>query len=68
MKFVVFSVAITFIALAASTVAYEPEAQAQRGCCSSHQGVCGCLGGRTQCCDGTASPSCACRAEEPSCE
>jgi hypothetical protein len=32
----------------------------QRGCCSHHQGVCGCSGGRTQCCDGTQSPSCTC--------
>ena len=33
---------------------------AQRGCCSWHDGVCGCSGGRTQCCDGTQSPSCEC--------
>lgn len=31
-----------------------------RGCCSSHQGVCGCSNGRAQCCDGTLSPSCRC--------
>ena len=33
---------------------------AGRGCCSHHQGVCGCRNGRTQCCDGTQSPSCRC--------
>ncbi|MDD3020692.1 MAG: hypothetical protein PHX61_06895 [Alphaproteobacteria bacterium] len=37
------------------------EQVAQRGCCSHHNGVCGCLsGGRVQCCDGTLSPSCGC--------
>jgi hypothetical protein len=30
------------------------------GCCSYHDGVCGCSGGRTVCCDGTISPSCGC--------
>lgn len=34
---------------------------AQRGCCSSHGGVCGCSNsGRTVCCDNTYSPSCRC--------
>ena len=32
----------------------------QRGCCSWHDGVCGCKNGRTVCCDGTYSPSCGC--------
>lgn len=36
---------------------------AKSGCCSWHDGVCGCSGGRAQCCDGTQSPSCGCRAE-----
>lgn len=31
-----------------------------RGCCSHHDGVCGCSGGRAQCCDGQLSPSCGC--------
>lgn len=31
-----------------------------RGCCSWHDGVCGCSGGRVQCCDGTTSPTCTC--------
>lgn len=35
----------------------EPERQ---GCCSWHGGVCGCSGGRAQCCDGSLSPSCGC--------
>jgi hypothetical protein len=34
---------------------------AQQGCCSSHNGVCGCSSaGKTQCCDGTQSPTCTC--------
>lgn len=37
-----------------------PMLLAQQGCCSSHGGVCGCSGGRTQCCDGKPSPSCTC--------
>jgi hypothetical protein len=35
------------------------------GCCSWHGGVCGCAGVRAQCCDGTLSPSCGCRADTP---
>jgi hypothetical protein len=30
------------------------------GCCSHHNGVCGCSGGRAACCDGTLSPTCGC--------
>lgn len=35
----------------------------QRGCCSYHGGVCDCdrSEGRRVCCDGTYSPTCACR-------
>ena len=36
------------------------EQLAQRGCCSWHQGVCGCSNGRTTCCDGSTSPTCTC--------
>ena len=32
----------------------------RRGCCSHHDGVCGCSGGRAVCCDGSFSPSCGC--------
>lgn len=32
----------------------------RRGCCSWHGGVCGCVGGRAKCCDGTLSPTCGC--------
>jgi len=32
----------------------------QRGCCSWHDGVCGCENGRKLCCDGTLSPTCTC--------
>ena len=31
-----------------------------RGCCSHHDGVCGCNSGRATCCDGSISPSCGC--------
>ena len=31
-----------------------------RGCCSYHDGVCGCQRGRVKCCDGTLSPTCRC--------
>ena len=37
----------------------------RRGCCSWHDGVCGCSGGRTQCCDGSQSPSCTCNKSDP---
>jgi len=37
--------------------------QATRGCCSHHQGVCGCSGGRAVCCDGQFSPSCGCNSD-----
>lgn len=33
---------------------------ARSGCCSWHGGVCGCIGGRVVCCDGTFSPTCTC--------
>lgn len=32
----------------------------RRGCCSWHNGVCGCLNGRARCCDGILSPTCGC--------
>jgi hypothetical protein len=35
------------------------------GCCSWHNGVCGCAGTRARCCDGSLSPSCGCRADTP---
>ena len=41
------------------------EKLARRGCCSHHKGVCGCSGGRQQCCDGTLSPSCTCNKSDP---
>lgn len=30
------------------------------GCCSWHEGVCGCRNGMQLCCDGTTSPTCSC--------
>ena len=38
---------------------------AHRGCCSWHGGVCGCSGASALCCDGTPSPTCGCRADNP---
>lgn len=38
---------------------------AQQGCCSWHDGVCGCSNGRVKCCDGTLSPSCTCHQPTP---
>lgn len=32
----------------------------RRGCCSWHNGVCGCSYGRVVCCDQTYSPTCRC--------
>ena len=37
--------------------------EATQGCCSHHQGVCGCSGGRAVCCDGQYSPSCGCNSD-----
>lgn len=42
------------------SAAEQQPAPEGRGCCSHHDGVCGCAGGRVQCCDGTTSPSCRC--------
>ncbi|HEX5330630.1 hypothetical protein [Sulfuricurvum sp.] len=43
----------------------DKELIAQRGCCSHHQGVCGCSNGRDKCCDGVLSPSCTCNSIVP---
>ena len=53
----------SFLMLPTSGAAEQPGDDEGRGCCSHHHGVCGCSGGRTQCCDGTTSPSCQCRSE-----
>ena len=37
---------------------------AQRGCCSHHDGVCGCNGSNVTCCDGSFSPTCGCNAND----
>ena len=36
----------------------------QQGCCSHHQGVCSCSGGRVVCCDGQFSPTCGCHGDD----
>lgn len=38
----------------------NPKTIYRSGCCSWHQGVCGCNNGRAICCDGSYSPSCGC--------
>jgi hypothetical protein len=43
-----------------NAIAFATPPDSGRGCCSWHGGVCGCLGGRAKCCDGTLSPSCGC--------
>lgn len=40
------------------------ELLAQSGCCSHHDGVCGCSGTMVLCCDNSFSPSCRCNKEE----
>lgn len=44
-------------------IAFIPNVEAKRGCCSHHRGVAGCSSnGRTICNDGTLSPTCTCTA------
>jgi hypothetical protein len=40
----------------------QPRIVEHQGCCSHHEGVCGCTGDgkHAKCCDGTLSPSCGC--------
>ncbi len=73
------SLLISLHGLAKETTAQEPvkvdceaimktgdmELIVKRGCCSHHQGVCGCSNGRNECCDGTLSPSCTCNSIVP---
>ncbi len=44
-------------------LSFSGVAQARSGCCSWHDGVCGCdtSTGEQRCCDGTNSPSCTCQ-------
>lgn len=42
----------------------EREIVARQGCCSWHDGVCGCSYGRVVCCDGSYSPSCTCNHDD----
>ena len=58
-----FAVALSLALLPTSHAASTEEPDAQQGCCSHHGGVCGCSSHTTTCCDGSASPSCHCRAE-----
>lgn len=47
-------------ALTAKAAADDFQDLERRGCCSHHNGVCGCEGGRAKCCDGSLSPTCGC--------
>ena len=47
-----------------AVIALERGEVDRSGCCSHHGGVCGCAGGRQQCCDGALSPSCTCNHED----
>ena len=38
-----------------------------QGCCSWHDGECGCSDGKVVCCDGTTSPSCTCGDDDSGC-
>lgn len=64
MKTTILTVLLSLLLIAPLTDIRIPCARAggpqQQGCCSYHGGVCGCSLGRTQCCDGTQSPSCQC--------
>ena len=52
--------ALAFVAGFSSWRAPAPEPVEHSGCCSHHDGVCGCSGGHAKCCDGALSPSCGC--------
>lgn len=56
------TIAISIISLTSPPALAKPiyDADNQRGCCSYHGGVCGCIGTREKCCDGTLSPTCTC--------
>ena len=58
MKKIVLTIFVCVIV--AIIIAFTGKAEAGRGCCSWHNGVCGCSNGRVLCCDGTLSPSCRC--------
>lgn len=59
-------IALLFITATATPLAMaslcDPLSADKRGCCSHHNGVCGCnqVTGMQRCCDGTDSPSYRC--------
>lgn len=53
-------IAIAVAAIVGLAGPAQPMICTQSGCCSHHEGVCSCSGGRKKCCDGTLSPSCTC--------
>jgi hypothetical protein len=65
LKFLIASMALGALVSSAAAItpaACNPNAVDRRGCCSHHNGVCGCdtRTNRLRCCDGTNSPSCSC--------
>jgi len=58
LKLIVLGVVLAFLI----TLGLGYAAWAKRGCCSHHDGVCGCntITGMQRCCDGTDSPTCRC--------
>lgn len=56
----ILAMAVTTFVVGNNTVSAQCNIFNRRGCCSHHNGVCGCSHGRALCCDGTLSPSCGC--------
>ena len=50
----------TAIAITILFYIFASQCIAKQGCCSHHNGVCGCRRDRALCCDNTVSPSCSC--------
>jgi hypothetical protein len=53
-------VAFVAMAIAPTQTSFLLAPPEGRGCCSHHQGQCGCQGNRIVCCDNTMSPTCTC--------
>lgn len=62
LKTLIASIARCALVSGASFAPCGPNDLNRRGCCSHHNGVCGCnqSTGMQSCCDGTDSPSCRC--------
>jgi hypothetical protein len=62
LKSLILACAMSMVAVADASMPCDASRTDRRGCCSHHQGVCGCdqRADRLRCCDGTNSPSCRC--------